>query len=65
MAQFPFWHMGGGAGREEEKGLQTLLEGWEEASRPVHSPAAGACLRRADTTEAWMGPGPRKQLPDE
>lgn len=65
MAQFPFWHVGGLGGGGEEKGLQTLLEEWEEASRPVHSPAAGACLRRADTTEAWMGPGPRKQLPDE
>lgn len=55
----------GGEEQGEEKGLQTLLEEWEEASRPVHSPAVEACLRRADTTEAWTGPGPRKQLPDE
>lgn len=54
-----------GGGARGEKGLQTPLEEGEEASRPVHSPAAGARLRRADTTEAWTGHRPRKQPPGE
>lgn len=42
-------------------GPQALLEmgkgGSKQASSPVHSPEARSCLRRADSKEAWKGPG--------